>query len=48
MIDRTEDSIGGKGIHESTGTVINGFSRESHVVGVHHSVDKTDSHPMGN
>ena len=47
VIDRTEDRIGGEDVHEGTGSVIDGFSGKGHVVGVHDSVDKAHSHPMG-
>ena len=36
------------GIHEGARTIINGFSANGHVVGVHHPVNKANQLPFGN
>ena len=35
-------------IHKGTGAVVDGFSGNAHVVGVHHPMHKTYLHPAGN
>ena len=48
LIDVAEFPGGIKVVHESAGTVVNGFAGEAHVVGVHDSVDEAHAHPLRN
>ena len=47
MIDRAECFRRIVGVHESARTVVDGLARDGHVVGIHHAVDESELHPMG-
>jgi hypothetical protein len=34
-------------VHESAWPIVNGFTRDRHVVGVHHAMDETNVQPSG-
>ena len=41
VIDGAVDLVAVKGIHERAGAVIDSLSRQQHIVGIHHPVDKS-------
>lgn len=47
-INRAEGGIGMEMIHESAGTIVDGFAGESDIVGVEDAVDEANVHPASN
>ncbi len=48
MVDGTEHGAGVVGLHKGAGTVVDGFTAEQHIVGIHDTVDKAQRLPTGN
>ena len=46
-VDRAEDRGGIEGLHERARAVVDRLAGDRHVVGVHHPVDESDEHPLG-
>ncbi len=47
VIDRAEDRLRVVFVHEGAGTVVDGLTRDGHVVRVHDAVDEAHQHPAG-
>ena len=47
QIDGTEHLPGVEVVHEGAGSVVDGFSRNGTVIGIHHPVNESDQHPLG-
>ena len=46
LVDSTKNTVGVKALHESARTVVDRFSRDTAVVGIHDSMNKTEAHPV--
>ena len=47
MVDGAEDRRRVEGVEEGARTVVDGFTGDGGVVGVHDAMDKPDQHPVG-
>ena len=45
-VDRTEHTALMKGIHKGAGAIVDRLARDAAIVGVHHTVDKAEGHPL--